>query len=139
EWQRNQIVGQVPETAEQIHVRQILVLDADLAEKIHTQLEAGADFATIARRYDPATGGDLGWFPKGYLILADIEQAAFSLEPGQYSQVIPSAYGFHIVQVMERDPGRLLASEVRRTLQHKAMVTWLEDQKANSLIEILVP
>ncbi len=44
------------------------------------QLQAGADFATLAYRYDPLTGGDLGWFPRGVLTQPAVEEAAFSLQ-----------------------------------------------------------
>ncbi len=61
---------------------------------------------TLASEADPVTRGDLGWFPRGYLLQPEVEEAAFSLQPGEVSQVIKSAIGFHLVQVIEKDPAR---------------------------------
>ncbi len=138
EWQRNRIIAEVPDAVEQVQARQILLLDEELARQVFGQLEAGADFATTARRYYPATGGEMGWFPRGYLTLPEIEAAAFSLSPGEYSEVIESVYGFHIVQMMERSPSRPLSSEARRVLQHNAVAAWLEAQRIASQIELMV-
>ena len=73
-------------------------------------LEAGADFTELAYEYDPLTGGDLGWFPAGYLLQPDVETAAFSLQPGQYSGIIQTSYGYHIVYVIERDSNHPLSA-----------------------------
>ena len=101
--QRDQIMAETPKTAEQVHARQILVLDEGLARSIVDNLKAGADFATLAFQYDAQTGGDLGWFPRGYLIRPEVEKAAFELHPNQVSDIITTDYGYHIVQVIERD------------------------------------
>ena len=64
----NQYISEaVPTVTEHIHARHILVDTAEEAERIHAQLEAGADFAALAKAYsqDPntrETGGDLGFF-----------------------------------------------------------------------------
>ena len=64
DYQRDQIINAVPETADQVHARQILVQDEANAESLLAELKAGKDFATLAATEDPTTGGDLGWFPK---------------------------------------------------------------------------
>jgi len=137
-WQRDKIAAQVPETMEQVHARQILVYNADQADKLLAQLKAGADFATIARQVDPQSGGDLGWFPRGYLTESAIEQAAFSLQPGQISEVIQTPLGYHIIQVIERDPQRPLSPDARLALQKQALQKWMEEQRKQSEIEVLM-
>ncbi len=137
-WQRDQIINSVPATADEVHAQQILVQTEETASMILTQLKAGADFATTAITYDPTTGGDLGWFPQGYLLQPEVETAAFALQPGQYSEVIKSAIGFHIVYVIERDPQHELTPDARRVLQEKKLSEWLDAAKAASQIVITV-
>ncbi len=137
--QRDQIAASVPETGEQVRARQILVLDESLANKIHSQLDDGVEFATLAKQYDPVTAGELGWFPQGYLTQPEVDAAAFALQPGEYSAVIHSALGYHIIQVIERDPAHLLSPDARRMMQQKALQDWLEQQHNGSQIEVLLP
>ncbi|MCC6148033.1 MAG: peptidylprolyl isomerase [Anaerolineaceae bacterium] len=138
-WQRNEILKALPEAVEQVHARQILVFSKALADKIYGQLQAGADFATLAFEYDPVTGGDLGWFPRGYLTQPDIETAAFSLQAGEYSQVIQTSFGFHLVQVLERADQRKLDPDAQQNYQHQALENWMREKRDGSKIEILAP
>lgn len=133
------VVNQVPETAEQIHARQILLLDEATAQLLKQQLDAGADFATQAYVYDPLAGGDLGWFPRGYLTQPDVEAAAFALQPGETSAVIHTSFGYHILYIIEREAEHRLSPDARRTLQHAALQTWLQERRAGSAIEVLAP
>jgi len=135
-WQRDQIAASVPPNAEQIHARQILVLNENLANQISQNLKLGTDFAALAFQYDTQTGGDLGWFPRGYLTQPEIDKAIFELQPGQVSAVIQTSYGYHIIKVIERDPQRPLTPETYRFLQRLAVQTWLQEQRAQSKIEI---
>ncbi len=138
-WQRNQIVSAVPVTADQVHVRQILVYDAALADTIEQKLVSGSDFATLALQYDPQTAGDLGWFPKGYLTQPEVDAAAFSLEAGKYSQVIHSKIGYHILQVIERDANHALSPDALQLFQHQALQKWLADQRSKAQIVVVLP
>ncbi len=92
-WMRDQILAEVPLTAEQVHVRQILLYNESEAQTVLAQLNAGADFDELAAQYDPLTRGDLGWFPRGYLLESSVEEAAFALQVGQVSDVIASQVG----------------------------------------------
>jgi parvulin-like peptidyl-prolyl isomerase len=135
-WMRDQIAASVPAVADQVHVKQILFYNADTAQEVWAQLQAGADFDTLAALYNPDTQGELGWFPQGYLLESIVEEAAFSLEPGQYSEVLQSAAGYHIIQVIERDPAHPLTPDARLTLQIKALQDWLTEQRAQSDINL---
>jgi len=139
DWERDQIINSVPETADQVHALQILVQDMVNAQSLRTQLKNGADFATLASTLDPTTGGDLGWFPQGYLTQPDVETAAFALQPGQYSDVIKSDLGYHIIYVVERDANHPLSVDARRTLQEAKLKQWLADQKTSATIVITLP
>lgn len=137
-WQRDQIVAAVPQKAEQVHARQILVQDEDTANSIEDKLKNGADFAELAARYDPVTAGELGWFPKGYLTQPEVEAAAFALQPGQFSPVVKSEIGYHIVQVIERETDHALQPDALRALQEKAYQDWLAQRRSQSKIEVLL-
>jgi len=138
DWQRDQIINAVPTTADQIHARQILFQDEANADAAYQKLEDGTKFADLAFVYDPTIGGDLGWFAAGTLTQPEVEAAAFALQPGQYSTVIQSAIGYHIIYVIERDPQHPLSVDARRKLQDAALTKWLQDARAASAIQILV-
>jgi peptidyl-prolyl cis-trans isomerase C len=133
-WMRDQVAASLPSTADQVHVKQILLYNADTAQGVWSQLQAGADFEALATQYDPVTQGELGWFPQGYLLEPAVEAAAFSLQPGQYSEVIQTGAGYHIILVVERDPARPLSPDARLALQIKALEDWLVQQRARSTI-----
>lgn len=138
-WMRNKLIADVPLTADQVHARQILVTNENEATAVERQLQVGKVFETLAFEYDPLTGGDLGWFPSGYLLQPDVEKAAFSLQPGQYSGIVPTSYGYHIVYVIERDSQHPLSPEALKFTQRNALEKWLSDQRTQSAIEILIP
>lgn len=138
-WMRDQIISESPTTAEQVHARQILLYNEEEAAQVYDLLQSGQDFETLANSYDPVTHGDLGWFPRGYLTQVEVEQAAFNLEPGEYSQVIHSDIGYHIVQVIEKEPQRTLNPEAYADLQIQTLQEWLDARRATSEIQILLP
>jgi len=142
-----QVTRNVPMTGEQVHARHILLNTKAEADSLLAQLRAGADFAVLAQRFSKDTitsagGGDLGWFPRGGLFDAALEQASFDLQPGQISGVVPSDLGgqtvYHIVQVVERDPARALSDDALLAARRMAFQRWLDDLKALAKIERLV-
>jgi peptidyl-prolyl cis-trans isomerase C len=137
-WMRDQIIAGVPPVAEQVHARQILLFTAADAEYVYGQMP-GVAFDTMAAYYDPVSRGDLGWFPRGFLTEVSLEEAAFTLEPGKYSPIIQTSLGYHILELVERQADRPLEPSVLLTLQEKAMLAWLAQQRASSNILILVP
>lgn len=133
-WMRDKILAEVPSTAEQVHVQQILLYNQDTALSFLTQLNGGANFDELALRADPLTRGDLGWVPRGYLLEPKIEEAAFSLAPGTYSDVIATDVGFHIVRVLERDSQRPLSPDAYLSLQDLALKNWVAEQRQKANI-----
>ena len=133
-WKRDKILGEVPSTAEQVHVQQILLYNQDTAQSFLTQLNGGADFDELAFQADPLTRGDLGWVPRGYLLEPKIEDAAFALVVGEYSEVIATDVGFHIVRILARDPQRPLSPDAYLSLQELALTKWIEEQRQQAVI-----
>ena len=140
---RDRVLAQVGQTAEQVHARHILVDSAAAAQALLAQIQAGADFGQLAQQSSldtltKANGGDLGWFPRGSLPAKELEDAAFALQPGQISDVIQTAFGYHIVQVLDRDPARPLEGEQLVKVQQQAVENWLNGLRSKAQVEILV-
>jgi peptidyl-prolyl cis-trans isomerase C len=138
-WMRDHIASSMPQTADEVHVLQILLPTKAQADEVYASLQSGKDFQQVASTYDPMTNGDLGWFPRGYLTDPAIEDAAFSLQPGQYSQVIQTAVGYHILYLLEKDPQHPLQPDARRVLQVKSIQDWLSERRKQSEIQVLLP
>jgi peptidyl-prolyl cis-trans isomerase C len=133
-WMRDKILAEVPSTAEQVHVQQILLYNEGDIQSIFMQLNGGADFDELAARADPQTHGDLGWVPRGYLLEPKIEEAVFRLAVGEHSEVISTDVGFHIVRILARDPQRPLSPDAYLSLQELALKKWIEEQRQQASI-----
>ena len=137
-WMRDKIIKAVPTTADQVHVQQILLYNANDAQSVLQKLKGGADFNTLAAQYDPDARGDLGWFPKGYLLDPNVEQAAFSLQVGQVSDVIQTNVGYDIIKVLERDAQHLLSPDAYLAMQEQTLNNWVTQQRAQAKV-VLAP
>jgi peptidyl-prolyl cis-trans isomerase C len=137
-WMRDKVMSAVPNTAEQVHVRQILLYNEDVAKSYYSQLQSGADFDELAAQVDPVTRGDIGWFPRGYIAEKAVEDAAFSLEVGAYSAIVPGEVGFHIIKLLERQPERGLSPDALSVMQTRALNDWLANRRQQSNI-VLAP
>jgi parvulin-like peptidyl-prolyl isomerase len=103
----------------------------------HEAIETG-EFASLARQHsdDPSSrerGGDLGTFARG-THASSFDQAVFALRPGDWSEVVQTEYGFHVIRVSRKEPARPLTldeatPEIRRRL--------LADLEATRLTEAL--
>ncbi|MGH2459670.1 MAG: peptidylprolyl isomerase [Chloroflexota bacterium] len=125
----------VPTSEEQVHARHILVNTEAEAQAIRQQLMNGADFATLAKKDSQDTGtadkgGDLGWFGKGVMDPA-FEAAAFSLKVGDISQPVKSSFGYHIIEVLAKDPNRTLDPAQLASARDRAYQGWLSKQESD--------
>jgi parvulin-like peptidyl-prolyl isomerase len=103
------------------------------------RLEAGEDFVSLAKELSTdesskEDGGDLGWFPRGVMAPA-FEEAAFALQPGETSDIVQTSFGYHIIQVEERDPDRELEPSFLERRQASALSDWLEEQRQSEAVE----
>lgn len=113
------------------------------AESLLKQIQSGGDFAKLARENseDPGSatkGGELGWITRGQTV-KNFEQSAFSLKPGQVSGIIETEYGFHIIQVEEKEEPHVrpfaevkneLAAESKRQQTYDKMQTIADEVHA---------
>jgi peptidyl-prolyl cis-trans isomerase C len=121
------------------------------AEALVKEIEGGADFATLASENseDPgsqATGGDLGWAPRGVYV-PEFEDAIFSMQPNEV-RLVQSDFGWHIIKLLEGPEVRPL--ENRQYFQsqavleafEKSFVPWVDQLRQtavdNGQIEVLV-
>jgi parvulin-like peptidyl-prolyl isomerase len=137
----SQVVINVPPYAEQVHSRHILVADEATARALLAQIQAGADFAQLAMQYSldtstARTGGDLDWVSRGDLLQPEVEDAIFSLEPGQIApEPVKSSLGYHIVQTLEKVENRPLSPAALAEKQQRAFLDWLDGQRQAAVVE----
>jgi peptidyl-prolyl cis-trans isomerase C len=97
------ILFKVDEKADEAAKKKILAQ----AETVLKQVKGGADFAGLAKKHSAdgsaQQGGDLGFFNKGQMVPA-FDQAAFSMLPGQVSEIVTTQFGYHIIKVTDRKP-----------------------------------
>ncbi len=89
--------------------------------RIKDSLDAGGDFAELAKQYseDPGSasrGGDLGFVSRGDLV-KEFEEVAFSLDEGEYSDIVQTQFGFHIIQLLERQGEKIHVRHILVQLQ----------------------
>ena len=143
------VTAGVPETMEQVRARYIQMDDAALAQSVLDRARAGDDFAFLAEqnsvdRVTGVNGGDLGFFAPGGLLVPEVEEAAFALQPGEISDLIAvtDATGrtiYYLIQVTEREADRPLTADARFALLQETFQVWLDSLQSAAVIERLVP
>jgi len=113
------------------------------------EAKSGMDFAELAKSYseDPAArkdGGDLGRFKKGDM-QPELEQAILVMKPGDVSELVYTALGFHIIKLEERVIGKLkpfetVKNDIEETLYRKKseerFSMWAKELRGKASVEI---
>lgn len=111
-----------------------------LAEEIRTRIvDGGEDWATIAAEYSDDfsnrdNGGELGWFGRGAMV-APFEEAVFNLPVGEISQPISTTFGYHLIEVLERDDARAKDEATIQQERNQAFNDWLTAQVAAANVQ----
>src|SRR5215208_5356649 len=76
------------------------------AEELLAKVKAGGDFAQLATKFSEdevskAKGGDLDFFPQGQMV-PEFDKAAFSMKPGEISDLVKTQYGYHIIKILDK-------------------------------------
>lgn len=149
-------------TPAKVHARHILfILDEKLtpeeveikrqkAENIHKQIKSGKDFEELAKLYSEdlsgSSGGDLGVLERGKMV-AEFEEAVFSLKDGEISDVVKTPYGLHIIKADKVFPGNTIPySDVKEKIKgflaaekgQDFYEKWIKELKANAYVEKLL-
>jgi peptidyl-prolyl cis-trans isomerase C len=95
---------------DEVHARHILVKTEAEAKSIISELDNGADFAALAKKYSTdsgaGSGGDLGYFGRGNMV-KEFADAAFALPQGQYTKTpVKTEFGWHVIKVEDRRAGK---------------------------------
>lgn len=110
-----------------------------LATELRQRILDGEDFAALAAEYsdDPgsgANGGDLGWAKRGAYV-PEFDEAVFSLPIGETSEPIKTQFGYHLIQVIERDTDRPKDESTLAQEKAQAFQSWLQEQVLATPIE----
>jgi peptidyl-prolyl cis-trans isomerase D len=145
QYQSNIQQYQVPN---RVHPQHILLMtvgktDAEVeeirkkAEDVLKQAKKGGKFEDLAKKYseDPGSkekGGDLGWITQGQTV-PEFEKTAFSLNPGQISDLVKTQYGFHIIKVLEKETAHTKPfEEVKDSLRAPLLLTQADKQASDT-------
>ncbi len=105
------------------------------AEDILKQIQAGGDFAELAKKYSTdgsaSNGGDLGLISKGQTV-PEFEAAAFGLQEGQVSGVVKTQFGYHIIKATKKEGDQVRVSHI--LIKGADIDSWLKDQRAKAKI-----
>lgn len=126
----------------QVKASHILVEDEETAKEVKEKLDNGEDFAELAKEYSTDTasaesGGDLGFFGEGSMV-AEFEEAAFSMKVDEISDPVKSDYGYHIIKVTDTQEAaeanfEKSKEEIKGILLDEKMTneypTWLEEKQ----------
>ena len=140
-------LADVPEE-EQVRARHILIglqqgeeAARNEANSVLRQIKGGADFAQLAQKHsrDEASamrGGDLGFFSRGRMV-PEFETEAFSLEPGEVSDLVRTQFGYHIIQSIaktgsDEESRRAVAEFQARLLEAENRSTTLAEEIAEA-------
>jgi parvulin-like peptidyl-prolyl isomerase len=105
-------------------------------------------FADAAAKYSDCpskqNGGDIGLFPYKFAVLEPFARAAFSMKPGEVSDIVVTDFGYHIIKVTDRTNGQpskleTIKNEVKEIYAQEIYQTIIADQRRNAKIEMNLP
>ena len=134
------------EPSVEINARHILVETEEEAVAVITELDGGADFATLAQERSTGPsgprGGDLGYFARDAMV-PEFGEAAFAMDVGSHSAApVQTQFGWHVIKVEDRrdvQPPTLeeSADEIRNALVQEFLSQYVSALRAEA--EIVIP
>ena len=138
-YEKNKAQYSQPESRD---VRHILVKTKAQADDLYTQLENGADFAALAKKFSEDTGskanGGKLTISKGQTV-APFDQTAFLLKKNAISKPVKTEFGYHIIQPLsETKPAKVtplkevrasIKQQLEQTQKNEAMTKWVDELK----------
>ena len=133
---------------EETRAAHILVAEEAQALEIIAQLQAGADFASLAKEksIDPSAqtnAGDLGYFRREAMV-PEFAEAAFTIAPGTVGDTpVKSQFGWHVIRVEDRRQSvpsfEEKAPELREQLSREIVTALVTDVRKGATIEVFNP
>ncbi len=102
-------------------------------ESIQARIKAGEDFAKLAKEVSEDTttaskGGELGWFKSG-VMAPQFDEAVFSMDKGDVSDIVETQFGFHLIQLENVRPAHQKPyAEVKDTLKDELVQARANDE-----------
>ena len=85
--------------------RHILVANQAACEQLKTEIQAGGDFAALAREHSQCPsgkkGGDLGQFGPGQMV-KEFDAVVFSAPVGEVQGPVKTQFGYHLIEITQR-------------------------------------
>jgi len=116
-------------------------------EDVQKRLKKGEDFAAVAKEVSDCPskeqGGDLGYFSKGQMV-KPFEEAAFSMKPGEVSNIVETDFGFHIIKTADKKAEgkrafdsvkESIAGKLKQEKLQKEITAYLDKIKESAKIE----
>lgn len=109
------------------------------AEEILKRIKAGEDFAELATEFSEdkgskRKGGDLGFFPRGRMA-KPFEDAAFSLKPGEVSDIVETKFGYHIIKLEDIKEAKLRSFEDVKKETKNALLKLYKSEKVKAYVD----
>jgi parvulin-like peptidyl-prolyl isomerase len=134
------VTASIPNIADQVRVRDIVVGSQDDANKVITRLSNGENWDAITSEVSLDTntkdyGGDLGWFPKGAsAVSTEIETAAFEMTIGE-TRIVQVSSNWHVIQLVGKDSNRPIREDYLLSIKEAAFSQWLQKLKDAATIK----
>jgi parvulin-like peptidyl-prolyl isomerase len=123
-------------------VRHILVKTKKQADELYAQLQGGADFAALAKKYSEDTGskanGGKLTISQGQTV-APFDKVAFQLKKNEISKPVKTEFGYHIIQPLSdekaakvtplKDVKDSIRQQLGQTKKNEAMTKWVDELK----------
>jgi peptidyl-prolyl cis-trans isomerase C len=135
-----------------VHARHILVQVASDAkpetkaaarqkiDQARQDLLAGKPFGKVAKEYSEdniaSAGGDLGYIKKGYMP-PKFDQVAFALETHTLSDVVETKYGYHLIEVLDKQPAGVIPYEEMKDFIGKYLKMQVSKKNRETVIQSL--
>lgn len=133
---------------EEVSARHILLKTEEEAKAVIAELDAGKDFAELAKEKSTGPsagqGGDLGYFTKGRMV-PEFEAVAFTLKPGEYAkEPVETQFGWHVIKLEDRretaaPPFEEVAEQVRQVVMRERYGDLIKSARDEIEINVLDP
>jgi len=141
-----EIAASPPE--EEVSARHILLKTEEEAKAVIVELDAGKDFAELAKEKSTgpsaAQGGELGYFTKGRMV-PEFEAVAFTLKAGEYAkEPVKTQFGWHVIKLEDRRETAppefdAISDQVRQLVMRERYGDLIKAARAEVEIDVLDP